>query len=311
MRVRISTAFQQELSVNAMLTQQTNIAQTQEQMALGLRVVRPSDDPPAAVRALILKESIEVNKQYQTNINMAKSRLSLEDSVLDGVVDALQKLNELGIEALNAPLSQKEHDAIDAEVRQVLSQIMDLANTKTDTGEYLFAGLKSTTVPFSGNAQTGGYTYNGDDQLRYAMIGNGHNINDNDPGSKAFTVQSPLAAPTVPPTTLPPENILNLMFNFAEHLKASKPDSYDLANIQLSIRAISGVRVTVGARLAALDQQESLNQKLTTDEKAHLSQTQDLDYTEAVSTLNMQSAALQAAQQAYAKVQKLSLFNYF
>ena len=41
-----------------------------------------------------------------------------------------------------------------------------------------------------------------------------------------------------------------------------------------------------------------------------LSEVQDLDYAEAVSRLNQQLLSLQAAQQAFVKVQGLSLFNY-
>jgi len=41
-----------------------------------------------------------------------------------------------------------------------------------------------------------------------------------------------------------------------------------------------------------------------------LSDIQDVDYAEAISRLNLQLTALQAAQQTYVKVQGLSLFNY-
>jgi flagellar hook-associated protein 3 FlgL len=41
-----------------------------------------------------------------------------------------------------------------------------------------------------------------------------------------------------------------------------------------------------------------------------LSSLQDIDYASAISQLNQQTVALQASQQAYAQVQKLSLFNY-
>jgi flagellar hook-associated protein 3 FlgL len=41
-----------------------------------------------------------------------------------------------------------------------------------------------------------------------------------------------------------------------------------------------------------------------------LSATQDLDFTEAISRFNLQTVSLQAAQQAFAKVQDLSLFKF-
>jgi flagellar hook-associated protein 3 FlgL len=69
-------------------------------------------------------------------------------------------------------------------------------------------------------------------------------------------------------------------------------------------------QTSVGTRLNALDDQESQNAKFVLDTKTMLSQTQDLDYAQAASNFQMETLALQAAQQAFAKVKGLSLFNY-
>jgi len=69
-------------------------------------------------------------------------------------------------------------------------------------------------------------------------------------------------------------------------------------------------RTIVGNRLQALDTRTNENAderlKLQTD----ISELEDIDFAEAVSRLNLQSTALQAAQQAYIKIQGLSLFNF-
>jgi flagellar hook-associated protein 3 FlgL len=69
-------------------------------------------------------------------------------------------------------------------------------------------------------------------------------------------------------------------------------------------------RTSVGVRLNALDDQESQNGKFVLDTQTTLSETQDLDYAEAISRFQLQSTALQAAQQAFGKAKNLSLFNY-
>jgi len=69
-------------------------------------------------------------------------------------------------------------------------------------------------------------------------------------------------------------------------------------------------RTTVGARMRALDDQESQNEKFVLDMKTTLSDVKDLDYAEAISRFNIEQTALQAAQQAYSRVQNLSLFNF-
>jgi len=83
-----------------------------------------------------------------------------------------------------------------------------------------------------------------------------------------------------------------------------------LVDIDQSQERISQVRVKVGARLNAIDAQESLNENYKLQIKSTLSDLQDLDYAEAISRLNQQQIVLQAAQQSYVKIMGLSLFNF-
>lgn len=83
-----------------------------------------------------------------------------------------------------------------------------------------------------------------------------------------------------------------------------------LTDLNSALDRFLQARTSVGARLHALDDQETSNEKFILDTQVALSDTQDLDYAEAISRFNVQQASLQAAQQAFARVQKLSLFNY-
>jgi flagellar hook-associated protein 3 FlgL len=70
------------------------------------------------------------------------------------------------------------------------------------------------------------------------------------------------------------------------------------------------VRAKVGARLNALDTQKEISEELILQSEKTLSGIQDLDYAEAISSLNLQLVGLQASQQAFTRIQNLSLFNY-
>ncbi|MGR9073397.1 MAG: flagellar hook-associated protein FlgL [Gammaproteobacteria bacterium] len=83
-----------------------------------------------------------------------------------------------------------------------------------------------------------------------------------------------------------------------------------LADIDSALNSVLQTRTGLGARLNALDDQKSQNDKFELDLTEALSQTRDLDFTEAISRFNLQTVALQAAQQAYVRVQGLSLFNF-
>ena len=83
-----------------------------------------------------------------------------------------------------------------------------------------------------------------------------------------------------------------------------------LQQIDNSLERVSDIRSEVGARLAVLSDSTDDQANRQLDLKTQLSQIRDLDYADAITNLNIQLAGLQAAQQSYAKISNLNLFNY-
>jgi flagellar hook-associated protein 3 FlgL len=83
-----------------------------------------------------------------------------------------------------------------------------------------------------------------------------------------------------------------------------------LSDVDLAGESVINSRSRVGARLSALDSQENTNSSFTLSLQTSISDLQDLDYADAISRFNTQLVGLQAAQQAFVKVQNLSLFNF-
>lgn len=83
-----------------------------------------------------------------------------------------------------------------------------------------------------------------------------------------------------------------------------------LADLDNALAHVIETRGEIGARVRALDQQESLNADFAVHLKTTLSSVRDLDYAEALSRLSQQLFGLDAAQQAFARAQNLSLFKY-
>jgi flagellar hook-associated protein 3 FlgL len=82
-----------------------------------------------------------------------------------------------------------------------------------------------------------------------------------------------------------------------------------LNNLAFAQSSISQVRSEVGARLNVIQNTESLAADVDIVSKTVLSKLSDVDFAEAVSRLSLQSFLLETAQQSYAKIQNLSLFN--
>ena len=185
--MRISTSWAQQLGVNAMNAQQVKMSKTQMQLSSGLEVLTPSDDPAAAVRTLSLQETIDKTAQYQDNIGMVRSRLSIEEGGLDTAENIMFRAKELTVQALNDTLTLQDRVAIKSEIDQLLQEMVGVANTKNANGEYIFSGDLSTTPAVAWDAEVGSYVYQGGINQRVLDIAPERRVADGDLGSNVFS----------------------------------------------------------------------------------------------------------------------------
>jgi flagellar hook-associated protein 3 FlgL len=83
-----------------------------------------------------------------------------------------------------------------------------------------------------------------------------------------------------------------------------------LTQIDTAINNFDNVQASVGGRLNAITTAGTGAQTQQTAVQTSISQLSDVDYAQAVTQLSTQELALQAAQESYASIDKLSLFNY-
>jgi flagellar hook-associated protein 3 FlgL len=299
MRIGTLQLFRQ--GVNAILDQQTRVAGTQLQLASGKRINNPSDDPIGAAQLVGLSESLKVTEQYQKNIDHARSRLELEDAALGSVGNALQRARELAVQGLNDTNGAQDRAAIAQEIRQLTDEVLGLANRKDGAGEYLFAGFQGQNAPFSHDG-SGNFSYAGDQGQRQVQVGPARQVADGDSGLDVF-MKVPAAGGGF-------EDVFSTLYELATDLEANAPNAGSLDQIDAAMDHLLGFRATAGARLNAIDSQATINGALLEQLNATRSNIEDIDYAEAASRLSQQSVTLQAAQQAFVRVQNLNLFNF-
>ncbi len=90
----------------------------------------------------------------------------------------------------------------------------------------------------------------------------------------------------------------------------SKSSSMALRNLDSGLDRLNDVRTSVGLRLSTIDTQTNLNEERRLNLESTLSDVRDLDYAGAISQYKLQEVVLQAAQQTYTQVSKLSLFDF-
>jgi len=117
------------------------------------------------------------------------------------------------------------------------------------------------------------------------------------------------------------KDVFSTLSDIADALEAPNGSAHDasviterlgraIENLDQASGRIVDIRARIGARLNTAGDQKSLNGSVAVDIKGQLGDVQNVDYPSAISALNLQTTALQAAQAAYVKVQGLSLFNY-
>jgi len=299
MRIGTLNMFQQ--GVDAIIERQTDLFRTQQQLSSGKRINRPSDDPSGAAQLVGLSDSLDLTRQYQRNIDSLRSRLQLEDSSLAGVGDALQRARELAVQGLNDTYGAVERTGLALEIRQIADEVMGLANRTDAAGEYMFAGFRGQTAPFSSDG-VGNFSYAGDQGQRLIQVGAARQIADGDSGFDIFM--------KIPAVGGGYEDVFSTLYNLATDLEANAPNQASLEQIDNAMDNLLGFRASAGARLNAVDRQEITNVALIEQLENTRSIIEDLDYAEAASRLNQESVTLQAAQQAFIRVQDLNLFNF-
>ena len=394
--MRISSEQQFSQGIDAILVQQAKLNETQEQLASGYRILTPSDDPSASTQLIKLSALIASNNQYDRNIVFAQNQIGLSESKLKSAGDILQRVRELVVQANTAIHSNGSRGAIGTEIQNNLDALLDIANSKDASGEYIFSGFNSTTQPFVKEGD--GYAYKGDQGERLLRVSEDIRVQVRDSGAEVFQkikdgdgrlkVNSP-DSNQGNSTIFLESNVESVVENYAiefldgggryeirnavgdvvqtGQLDSGVQFSFNDINVTIdgspqegdrfeirpatnvdifsTLQALSdvlsrpadsasaladltthltqalneidqglakflGVRSSLGNRLQQLDVRAAENINANIRYERSVSDLKDLDYAEAVSRLNMEKTGLQAAQQAYVKVQGLSLFNY-
>ena len=181
---RISTSMMFDTSLATMLARQKQLAQLQQQVATGKKIVTAKDDPVGAGAAVGLDRSLAELERFALNANNVNNRLGMQENVLALAGDDMIRINELAVQANSDTLSDDDRRSIAAELRSLREHLVSLANSSDGSGRYLFAGAVDDVAPFSRVA--GGVAYNGDQTQRTVEIAPDTFVKDTLPGSEVF-----------------------------------------------------------------------------------------------------------------------------
>ncbi|MDM5150279.1 lateral flagellar hook-associated protein LfgL [Aeromonas salmonicida] len=274
-------------------------ARLDRQISANKRILQPSDDPVGSVRLLGLKKEQVAMEQYQKNIANAKSQLSQGEQQLETMTNMLMRLRELTQTAATGSLSEDDRRAVASETAVIKDGLLDLANARNESGSSLFAGSQVSKTAIV-KTPAGDYQYQGDALIREVSIAKGVTVGLNQTADQMFIQNGDFFKQL--------DTMVNAMENDA-------PDAAEQARNMLDRSKtlqddISQMVSTIGARINLLDQVDEGHAEKGVYSKEVSNQIESLDYASAVTQQAHVLMALQVQQQAFAKVNGLSLFNY-
>lgn len=399
--MRVSTAqfyFENSLNIS---TKQSDVNEQIQYISSGKRVLTAKDDSVAYGTLTGYKDELGLIEKYTRNITQAENRNSLVETSFANAESILQEFKQTFIQANNGTLSDEDLNSLADLGENALEQMLDIANTKDETGGYIFSGYNINVEPFKVQPDNS-VNYLGDNGERELQIAKNVLVKTNISGDKAFMFAgNPKGdfSPTynvnnsgisvknavIKDPSLYDDTLTPLNFSFASPTDLTVTDSggttlyttaayspgqvvpltngvevqidgnplpgddFDLAEvsdisvfesiktaldwmrvganpadpiqhevdygdilsqIDGALNHVTAQRSQAGIRLQLIDTQDNNNMDAELQLEKARSNIEDLDFAKAVSAFEQSQVALQAAQQTFAQVKNLSLFNY-
>jgi flagellar hook-associated protein 3 FlgL len=285
---------------------QTQMNNTQEQLATGLRVNQASDDPQELGDIFQSRAELANLNQVSQNLTNVQALVNAGDSSVQSAVQLMQNALSLGTEGASSSASPTTQSSLATQVQSLLSQMVGLSQTQVN-GVYIFSGDQSGSPPY----QLDPSSPTGVQQLVTAQA----TQQIADPSGLTFPIS--LTAQQVfdardasnNPTS---QNVFAALNNLQSALQSGND-----ANITTAINDVQSASAYLNQQLSFYGTTQNritssldLAQKFQLQDQTQLSNLQDADVTSLALQLTQQTTSINAAMAAEAKQPTSTLFDY-
>jgi flagellar hook-associated protein 3 FlgL len=249
-----------------------DVAQTQIQISTGRRIQRASDDPVASARITALRTAQANDAAWGANISQAQNLTAQADGVLKGVSDLLSRSRELVTAGANGALAPADRSAIATELTALADEIDALASSQSSLGAPLFATSAASMMRFDADSDFAPVP------PRAAIFG----ISGSTIGQQVRDAATAVGASTA---------------------------SASLSAIDAAIDQVTTAQAQIGINAGRLDRLSDMQAERGINRAAERSGLEDTDLSSAIAKLNSQTITLEAAQAAFARINRRTLFD--
>jgi flagellar hook-associated protein 3 FlgL len=299
---RITTQMTTSSVLTSINNVQDQLAHTQQQLSTGLSINQPSDNPYGASLAIQLKNDLQGLSNYNSNITDGTAWASAAGTSLQNVMSMLQRAQELTVQASNGVESPTDLSATADEIDQLADAMKQEANTQYD-GQYIFSGTASNTQPYSNSTAD---VYQGNTAAITRQIGPGSTLQVNvDISGLLGSGQSANDG-----------KLLDTLRTISSDMRSGNAagvadlSSNQISNLQSSLNSLTQLQANVGATQNRLTLAGDRIQGLQNSDTAALSNDEDVNMAQAMTTFSSEQAAFTAALKAGANIVQSSLMDF-
>ncbi len=276
------TRYQLQREISRQMRLASDMARAQMEISAGgNRILAPSDDPIGAARVAEITRNQANSAAWKANLNAAAALSSNAEGVLDTMVSAFDRVNELMLAASNGTLSAENKQAAALEIESIASEIATLRDTQDSRGAFLFPpAAQAILIPVGEN-------------LEIAAVGKQEVI---------FNLFIPPSTAR-PLTTVLSDAVAALRANDPAAIAASLAQTNQASTHVIAAQAEQGAR---GARIDALADRLLSNELGLKEEKSAV---QDVNISELLASISAKKLSLDAAQAVFARVNQSTLFD--
>lgn len=260
----------------------------QRQIATGKKISMPSDDPVAAARALKLRTDVAEIEQYKRNVKDAQSWLDITENTLASIGEVLHRARELTVQGANDTYGEEDAQKITAEIKQLRTQIIHLANT-TYAGRYIFSGFKTDKKLIDEENGKFAIDVSTSEMIKYE-IGIGDDININVTGGDLFNAGKNATSSEM-------GDLIKVFDDLVAALESRDHEAIDncLERLDAGIGNVLRVRADVGARQNRLELTAARLDNDSLNFTKLMSENEDIDIVEVLINLRSEESVYQAS----------------
>jgi flagellar hook-associated protein 3 FlgL len=287
---------QHSISMSSLANVQASLNRTaklQEQMSSGKVLNRPSDSPTGTVTSLSLRSQISAQEQYAANAQDGTAWLGTQDTALQSVNTALQRVRELTVQAANTGSNDANaRNALAEEITTLRGTLTGLANT-TYLGRPIFGGTTAGGSAFDPST----YEYLGDSGEVTRRVDDRTRVSVGSTGSAVFGEGD--------------GSVFKLLDRLAANVRTNPSAlSSDLSALDGRMSTVLNAITNVGVRTNQVEQARTAANDKALDLRSTLTGVEDIDLPSVIIDLQLQDTTYQAALSATAKAIQPTLMDF-